>query len=187
MSNSNNNMLNHPVLPLLKHIRTIAGFAEEGVWDARHATELANLSQDIKVEKVGIDINSIPDIWARPLLFEMALFDVPASDGSYEGHLLHKRVLGEWRGLIAMLALKEAGHIQDLTALSITVPMDAAAKNSAPAFLRAAANLIPTGTNSNGYYRRGDFVAPALYLSLQKSTNRNDVTHDSRGDINRLL
>jgi hypothetical protein len=146
MSNSNNNMLNHPVLPLLKHIRTIAGFAEEGVWDARHATELANLSQDIKVEKVGIDINSIPDIWARPLLFEMALFDVPASDGSYEGHLLHKRVLGEWRGLIAMLALKEAGHIQDLTALSITVPMDAAAKNSAPAFLRAAANLIPTGT-----------------------------------------
>ena len=139
-------MSNHPVLPLLKTTRTIAGFAEEGVWDARHATELANLSQDIKVTKVGIDINSIPDIWARPLLFEMALFDIPAADDSYRGHLLHKRVLGEWRGLIALLALREAGHIQDLTAVPINVPIDAAARSAAPAFLRAAANLVPTGT-----------------------------------------
>jgi hypothetical protein len=139
-------MSNHPVLPLLKTIRTIAGFAEEGVWDARKATELANLSQDLDVTKVGIDINSIPDIWARPLLFEMALFGIPAVDGSYEGHLLHKRVLGEWRGLIALLALREAGHIQDLTAVPINVPIDAATRNAAPAFLRAAANLIPTAT-----------------------------------------
>jgi hypothetical protein len=139
-------MPNHPVLPLLRKTRTIAGFAEEGVWDARKANELANLSQDLRVEKVGIEINSIPDIWARPLLFEMALFGIPASDNSYRGHLLHKRVLGEWRGLIAMLALREASYIQDLRAVPITLPTDAAARSNAPAFLNAAANLLPTGT-----------------------------------------
>lgn len=139
-------MSNHPVLPLLKETRTIAGFAEEGLWDARHATELANLSQDIKVEKVGIEINSIPDIWARPLLFEMALFDGPAPDNSYHGHLLHKRILGEWRGLMAMLALREASHIRDLKVVAMTVPADEATRIAAPAFLRAAANLLPTGT-----------------------------------------
>ena len=139
-------MSNHPVLPLLKEIRTIAGFPEEGVWDPRHATELANLSQDINVTKVGIDINSIPDIWARPLLFEMALLDVPAAEEKSRGHLLHKRVLGEWRGLLALLALRQASHIQDLTAVAITIPNDASARSAAPAFLRAAANLIPSGT-----------------------------------------
>lgn len=139
-------MPNHPVLPQLKELRTIAGFAEEGVWDTRNATELANLSQDLKVEKVGIEINSIPDIWARPLLFEMALFDKPAPGNLYSGHLLHKRVLGEWRGLMAMLALREAGHIQDLKAVPLTIPINEADKKLASEFLRAAANLIPTGT-----------------------------------------
>ena len=35
------------------------------------------------------------DMWARPLLFEMALYDpmnIP----------IHERILGEWRGLLAM-------------------------------------------------------------------------------------
>jgi hypothetical protein len=133
-------MPNYPVLPLLKEIRTIAAFAEEGVWDSRrNATELANLSQDIDVTKVGININSIPDIWARPLLFEMALYDGPVPGNNYPGHLLHKRTLAEWRGLMAMLALREASHVK---VVPIRVPDDEATRIAAPPFLRAAANLL---------------------------------------------
>ena len=49
-------------------------------------------------------IDSIPDVWARPLLFQMALFD--------ETHELHPRVLNEWRSILAMLALKEIRHLR---------------------------------------------------------------------------
>ena len=38
-------------------------------------------------------------MWARPLLFEMALCDT--------NHPLHERIRGEWRGLLALLALNE--------------------------------------------------------------------------------
>ena len=46
-----------------------------------------------------LEIDSIPSMWARPLLFEMALYN--------DRHPVHTRILGEWRGLLAMLALKE--------------------------------------------------------------------------------
>ncbi|MBR1420573.1 MAG: hypothetical protein IJ575_05920 [Selenomonadaceae bacterium] len=49
-------------------------------------------------------IDSIPDVWARPLLFQMALFD--------ETHELHPRILNEWRSILAMLALKEIRHLR---------------------------------------------------------------------------
>jgi hypothetical protein len=154
-------MPNYPVLPLLKEIRTIAAFAEEGVWDSRrNATELANLSQDIDVTKVGININSIPDIWARPLLFEMALYDGPVPGNNYPGHLLHKRTLAEWRGLMAMLALREASHVK---VVPIRVPDDEATRIAAPAFLRAAANLLPTGTINK------DTSWHQLYIFLYKN------------------
>lgn len=129
---------NHPVLPQLKEKPTITGFNHVGVWDSRHPTELANLSNDIKIEKVGIDINSIPDIWARPLSFEMALTDTD--------HLLNKRVLAEWRGLLAMIALKEVAHIDKLRVVPISIPISDEALKMAPAFLRAAANLLPTSS-----------------------------------------
>src|SRR6266850_796752 len=104
----------HPVLPKLKKQRQTAGFDERGKWSARQAIALDQLSDDLDVARVGIDINSIPDMWARPLLFEMALFQ--------PDHLLGPRVLGEWRGLLAMLALREVSGIHALTAVQINLP-----------------------------------------------------------------
>lgn len=47
-------------------------------------------------------IDSIPDIWAKPLLFKMALYNnVGVADS------LHEQVVGEWRAVLAMLALQE--------------------------------------------------------------------------------
>ena len=50
-------------------------------------------------------IDSIPDVWARPLLFQMALFD----DSEFVSGL-HERAVNEWRALLAMLALKDIRH-----------------------------------------------------------------------------
>lgn len=51
-------------------------------------------------------IDSIPDIWARPILFRMALFASRGFDAD-----LHEKVLGEWRALLAMLALQDTRHL----------------------------------------------------------------------------
>jgi hypothetical protein len=125
----------HPVLPELKN-PTIESFNRVATWDARRAEQLSKLSESLKVEKVGIEVNSIPDMWARPLLFEMALYD--------KDHLLNKRALAEWRGLMAMIALKEVAHIDKLTTVSIGISTDEDALREAPDFLRAVANLMPT-------------------------------------------
>lgn len=61
-----------------------------------------NLLSDGLVAEVDADyfnVDAIPDVWARPLLFEMALYQT--------SHPLHRKVLGEWRGLAALIALKE--------------------------------------------------------------------------------
>ncbi len=136
----------HPVLPKLKKQRQTAGFDERGIWSARQAIALDQLSEDLDIVKVGIDINSIPDMWARPLLFEMALFQ--------NEHLLRPRVVGEWRGLLAMLALKEVSDISNLTVTPINLPAseESAVTKSTTTdadFLKTLARLAPTGSVSS--------------------------------------
>ena len=88
-----------PLLPKLKEEHSISLNAS-GVWQPQ---DIANIIRSINIDNsqvAGMEgINSIPNIWARPLLFEMALYD--------NKHILHNRIVQEWRGLMAMLALRE--------------------------------------------------------------------------------
>ena len=90
-----------PMLPKLKEGTgcTIKNFDDKGKWRPRSSGELMEIVTSLDAENAELDINSIPDIWARAILFEIALFN--------KNHSLHKRILGEWRGLLALLALKE--------------------------------------------------------------------------------
>src|SRR5687768_1033233 len=103
-----------PILPKLKTGHNVTFFNEAGKWDIRTQDSLQKLSSGLKVDKVESEISSIPDMWARPMLFEMALLNPE--------HVLHKRILGEWRGLLAMLSLKAVLQLNDLTAIPITLP-----------------------------------------------------------------
>jgi len=78
--------LTHPLLPKLKggDDNKMEGFAKKGIWLPRPSTELDRLSDSISTEDVEFEVNSIPDMWGRPILFEMALFD--------EAHPIHQRV-----------------------------------------------------------------------------------------------
>jgi hypothetical protein len=123
-----------PLLPKLHSTHNVEQFTEPGEWFNRSADELKNISEGLDVNsQVQSQINSIPDIWARPLLFEMALFN--------DAHPLHQQIMGEWRGLLAMIALREVKNLIQLTARLVEVKDNAAQ----PDFLRALHRLRPSG------------------------------------------
>ena len=132
-------MQHYPLLPSLKgEDNAVAILKSTGTWEQVDAIELENISRSLKVttgDAKYSDIDSIPSMWARPLLFEMALYDT--------NHLMYKRILGEWRGLLAMLALKERRNFP-LTTEEIKIPD--ANDASAPEFLRALRRLLPEHT-----------------------------------------
>lgn len=100
---------------------------------------VANNSGDID------SIDSIPDIWARPILFRMALFASQSFDMG-----LHRKVLGEWRALLAMLALQDTRH------LNLTV--DEVHLNKSDQLGQTFSMLAPQDSISkNGYKAKDDW------------------------------
>ena len=104
----------YPLLPKLrKNSNVVIPESEIGKWVTSSQNTVQNLINDLDVQTCNQNacIAAIPDMWARPLLFEMALAD--------PRHILHKKTLGEWRGLMAVLALKEIKNIERLNVKKI--------------------------------------------------------------------
>lgn len=135
----NTEIVFHPILPRLKQGsgNKISNFTDHGQWHEREFSELNKLSDSLKVEQVATQVNSIPDVWARPLLFEMALYDTD--------HLLHKRTVAEWRGLLAVLAFKEVAglNIRIVEAVPNTIK-----KEEWPSFLSVLEKVAPKSSIS---------------------------------------
>lgn len=133
---ANSETIFHPLLPRLKEgqDRRIENFPRRGDWHARPSLELDNLSRSLKTERLEFEVNSIPDMWARPIIFEMALFD-PI-------HPLHHRILGEWRGMLALLALRKLRRFSDLSVQSLKMPVGDE-KGKGPDFLNTLSKVIP--------------------------------------------
>ena len=131
--------MNFPLLPPLKKDGNgLAVLSDTGIWAQVPPVALNNIADNLDVTKIDakyIDIDSIPSMWARPLLFEVALYDT--------NHPMHTCILGEWRGLLAMLALKEQRKFP-LTTKEITIP-DGNDENI-PEFLKALRKLLPAHT-----------------------------------------
>ncbi|MBC8123043.1 MAG: hypothetical protein H7Y22_14545 [Gemmatimonadaceae bacterium] len=107
-----------------------------GFWTGSSGVVLANIGTSLKVPDLPEGertIDSIPDLWARPLLFTRALYDTR--------HKLHGQVLAEWRGMLALVALWETRSLS-LEVRSLELPTNPNRTN--PAFVRAAALLCPT-------------------------------------------
>ncbi|MBR4642042.1 MAG: hypothetical protein IKO74_04885 [Selenomonadaceae bacterium] len=85
---------------------------QAGIWKETDINFLQGLSNSLdcgeSIKDMG-SVDSIPDMWARPLLFKMALFDFEPTKQFVTG--LHEKVRGEWRALLAMLALKDFKHL----------------------------------------------------------------------------
>ena len=129
-------MQTYPLLPPLKDDGAgLAILPEKGTWQEVSAVSLKNVAENLKITRVDAkftDIDSIPSMWARPLLFQIALYDT--------GHPMHDCIVGEWRGLLAMLALKERRNFP-LTTKLITIP--SADDDDTSEFLIALRRLMP--------------------------------------------
>lgn len=95
-----------------------------GVWKETDINFLQGLANSLdcgeSIKDMG-SVDSIPDMWARPLLFKMALFDLEPTKQFVTG--LHEKVRGEWRALLAMLALKDFKRL-DLKAEQVNLLED---------------------------------------------------------------
>lgn len=124
-----------PLLPSLKDSNKIA-ITKRGEWMSDAQTNLGNLAEDLKVTAgVNSDISSIPDLWARPSMYELVLFD--------ESHHLHERFLAEWRGVLAILALREMRTLGSVTVQSVEIPPETQLQDNAPLFLRVITKNLP--------------------------------------------
>ena len=98
---------------------------QTGQWEHSEVLDqfLIRLADDIVVaknENRTYSIDSIPDIWAKPLFFQMALY--ATSDAAHQNFdvNLHEKVQGEWRALLAMLALNDMRHLNlDIRAINL--------------------------------------------------------------------
>jgi hypothetical protein len=94
----NQNRVRRFVLPPLDDDHGLAGERE-----THGLPVLATIAAGLKVANLRAqtaDLVSVPDVWAQVEVFRAALFD--------SRHPLHPRAEGEWRGLLAMFALRYA-------------------------------------------------------------------------------
>ncbi len=120
---------NHFFLPELE--ANIPVPKENAHWFNNDKKIILGISDGILVDEKTITkgVSSIPDIWARPLLFQSAI-------RSNSRHPLRKKCIQEWRGLLSLLALHKVK--QELSDIEIvSVPLDTetfstALKNLAP-------------------------------------------------------
>ena len=107
-------MAHHFYLPLLTE-ENIPVPKEHGHWNNNEKKIILGISDAITIDEQAIHkgVTSIPDIWARPLLFQSAV--KPKSQ-----HPLKKLCTQEWRGLLSLLALhKIKPELADLEIVSV--------------------------------------------------------------------
>lgn len=123
-----------PLLPSLKENKV--AIARRGEWISESQNTISDLVDDLKVAvNSKTDINSIPDIWARPAMYEAVLGD--------ESHHLHQKFVEEWRGILAIIALREARGLKNIKLEKFIVPDASELTGSEPKFEQVVAKLLP--------------------------------------------
>ena len=113
-----------PMLPKVNEDVSKVLKDQAGIWKETDINFLQGLANSLdcgeSIKDMG-SVDSIPDMWARPLLFKMALFDLEPTKQFVTG--LHEKVRGEWRALLAMFALKDFKRL-DLKAEQVNLLED---------------------------------------------------------------
>ncbi|HEY0777746.1 MAG TPA: hypothetical protein VGD56_07245, partial [Gemmatirosa sp.] len=113
-----------------------------GVWHGYQRRLLRSVADGIVVGQGAVDrgVSSVPDAWARPLMFQNAIRPISGAPGS--GHPMRARVVQEWRGLLSLLALHKLQQYDvDVVPVVLTAPR--AGADATPEFVRALLRLLP--------------------------------------------
>ena len=82
-------------------------------WSKQPAGLLQSVGKGISVDANAVTrgVSSVPDVWARAVLFQSAL---------QPSHPLHAEAVADWRGLLSLLALREVyGYNVDVVPVSV--------------------------------------------------------------------
>lgn len=120
-----------PLLPMLATDHGVDVPNQSGEWHPVGPDILGSLSKGLHVAVASYQINSIPSVWARMLLFEMALFD--------ENHSLHEIVVGEWRGMLALLGLGDLLGLRSVSTNRVMLPTE----ETASVWQKSLSKLLP--------------------------------------------
>ncbi|MFN7923539.1 MAG: hypothetical protein U0Q16_25790 [Bryobacteraceae bacterium] len=115
----------HPLLPKT----SVANFDKPGEIVGRPALEIDTIARGIDTDGAVSQINAVPDVWARPLLFQMALLNDKLK--------MHNLVRGEWMGMLAMLAFERSRQLP-ISRTAVKLGDDAGG------FAEVAARLAPS-------------------------------------------
>ena len=89
----------------------------DGEWHENLSSEFKNIAKSFNVQANARSVSSIPDMWARPLLMQMALYD--------DKHPLHEKMKAQWRGMLAAIALAKVRNL-NLTATLVELDNNSA-------------------------------------------------------------
>ncbi|WP_353259816.1 hypothetical protein, partial [Prochlorothrix hollandica] len=130
---------NHLLLPRLKDKSDIKA-GNPGQWEIRNRTAFEGVAKSLDYEAPGLTrgISSVPTLWARPLLVEMTLHD--------ESNPLHQDMVGQWRGMLAAIAL---AHLRNFP-LKIRL-LELIKLQGQQEFGEALLDLIPPARRNNLY------------------------------------
>ena len=125
-----------PLLPSLVADPKVA-IPQSGEWTKPNAQNtLTGLVDSLKVAANKYsNISSIPDVWAHPILMRSILSD--------DQHPQYGRYVAEWRGLLAIMALRKMRGLSKLQVVSIEIPTADKLQDDAPEFLKVLVRSIP--------------------------------------------
>jgi hypothetical protein len=129
-------------LPPLNSTSTVPSASAAGDWSWHSEKVLSKIAESLEadVNPRFFDVDSIPDIWARPILFKIAFSD--------RDHPLHSKILGEWRGMMTLIALSEWQNPPlEVRPIDLSVFKDGdGTRSSSAQFANAASRMVPEET-----------------------------------------
>ena len=136
MTSLNSENISTLLLPKLKENCDVGAGNDPGNWTVHTSTAFSNIANSLDYQAPGgiRSISSVPTMWARPLIMEMALHNA--------AHPLHSQMVEQWQGMLAAIALAE------IRALPMTAKLVELRKLRSNAFANSLFELCPDPVNA---------------------------------------
>ncbi len=112
---------------------------EHGKFETRDINNMGEIAKkiDVLVNNAQV-VRSVPNIWARPAMYEAIL------NNRENSIVLYEKLVAEWRGVLAMLALREVRGITGIDVLSCVIPSSDVIVENTPNFIKVVEKNFPS-------------------------------------------
>jgi hypothetical protein len=127
------------LLPKLKKGESNVKNVQAGQWGEQAPGAFQDIAESLDFKSPGEDIksiSSIPSMWARPMVVEMALHQ--------REHKLRSQIVTQWQGMLAAIALSQVRSYPLTTQL---LQLEQRNANSQDRFAKSLLELLPAETN----------------------------------------